>query len=91
MFSNELLQSHLKTDFLGCNIIYKPQTNSTNEEAWNYFQNGSRNGTLIITDDQQYGRGRRHNKWFSTTSKSLTISFILHPETLNRTYMIQKK
>ena len=80
MFSSKLLQDHLITDFLGCNIIYQPQTNSTNEDAWSYYSNGSPNGTLIITDNQQKGRGRRQNKWFSTADKSLTISFILHSE-----------
>ena len=80
MFSSKLLQDHLSTDFLGCNIIYQPQTNSTNEDAWNYYSNGSPNGTLIITHNQQKGCGRRQNKWFSTSGKSLTISFILHSE-----------
>ena len=78
MFSTELLQDLLQTDFLGCNIIYHPQTNSTNEDAWDYFHNGSPDGTLVITDDQQHGRGRRKNKWFSTKEKSLIFSFILH-------------
>ena len=78
MFSTELLQDLLQTDFLGCNIIYQPQTNSTNEDAWDYFHNGSPDGTLVITDDQQHGRGRRKNKWFSTKEKSLIFSFILH-------------
>ena len=80
MFSTELLQDLLQTDFIGCDIIYKPQTISTNEDAWNYFQNGHLDGTLVITDDQQHGRGRRKNKWFSIKGKSLTFSFILYPE-----------
>ena len=74
------IRDRLYTDFLGSEIIYLPQTSSTNEDAWVYFNNGSPNGTLIITDDQQKGSGRRQNKWFSTKSKSLTFSFILYPE-----------
>ena len=62
MFSTELLGDLLQTDFLGRYIIYQPQTSSTNEDAWNYFYNESPNGTLVITDDQQHGRGRRKNK-----------------------------
>ena len=80
MFSVERLRAGLNTKFLGREVKYLDQTPSTNDDAWNYFHNGSPNGTLIITDDQQHGRGRRKNKWFSTKEKSLTFSFILHPE-----------
>ena len=80
MFSVERLRAGLNTKFLGREVIYLDQTSSTNDDAWNYFHNGSPNGTLVITDDQQHGRGRRKNKWFSTKEKSLTFSFILHPE-----------
>ena len=79
MFSTKLLQDFLTTGFLGRDVIYQPHTNSTNEDAWKYFYSGSADGTLIITDNQQYGRGRRKNKWFSTKGKSLTFSFILYP------------
>ena len=81
MFSTELLQIHLKTDFLGCEINYQPKTNSTNIDAWNHLDNGCEEGTIFITDNQKNGRGRRQNKWVSTPDKSLTISFILHPKT----------
>ena len=80
MFSKELYQTHLKTKFLGRGIIYLSQTNSTNEDAWAYFQDGSLEGTLFITDDQQKGKGRRENKWISTKGKSLTFSILLRPE-----------
>ena len=80
MFSTELLTDLLQTDFLGSDIIFEPQINSTNEDAWNYFHNGNPEGTLVITNDQQHGRGRLHNKWVSTKGKSLTFSVILRPK-----------
>ena len=80
MFSIELFQANLNTKFLGHGLKYLPQTNSTNENTWEYFQNGSPEGTLFITDDQQKGKGRRQNNWVSTKEKSLTFSFILQPE-----------
>ena len=80
MFSIELFQTHLNTKFLGRGLKYIPQTNSTNENTWEYFQNGFPEGTLFITDDQQKGKGRRQNKWVSTIGKSLTFSILLHPE-----------
>ena len=80
MFSKELYHTHLKTKFLGRGMKYLSQTNSTNEDAWSSFQDGSPDGTLFITDNQQEGKGRRQNNWVSTKEKSLTFSFILQPE-----------
>ena len=81
MFSSENLKAELNTEFLGQNIIYLPETHSTNLSAWEYIGNGCEEGTLLITDHQQDGRGRRQNKWISTMEKSLTFSFILYPQT----------
>ena len=78
MFSKELYQKYLHTKTLGCELIFQPQTNSTNEDAWEYIQNGISHGSLFLTDTQTDGKGRRDNKWFSTSEKSLTFSFILH-------------
>ena len=80
MFYVERLRVGLNTKFMGREVKYLDQTPSTNDDAWDYFHNGSPEGTLVITDDQQHGRGRRKNKWFSTKEKTLTFSFILYPE-----------
>ena len=80
MFSKELYQKNLCTTILGREFHYHPQTNSTNEDAWQCFIDGTPDGTLILTDNQTNGKGRRQNKWVSTPDKSLTFSFILHSE-----------
>ena len=80
MFSKELYQKYLHTKTLGCELIFQPQTNSTNEDAWQYAQEDSSHGSLFLTDKQTAGKGRRQNKWVSTPEKSLTFSFILHSE-----------
>ena len=80
MFSKELYQKNLCTTILGREFNYHPQTNSTNEDAWQCFIDGTPDGTLILTDNQTNGKGRRQNKWVSTPDKSLTFSFILHSE-----------
>ena len=76
MFSIELFQAHLNTKFLGHGLKYIPQTNSTNENTWEYFQNRSPEGTLFITDDQQKGKGRRQNKWVSTKDSFMAQRWI---------------
>ena len=80
MFSKELYQKYLRSTILGRDFNYHPQTNSTNEDAWQYTQNSSGHGSLFLTDNQTGGKGRRDNKWVSTPDKSLTFSFILHSE-----------
>jgi len=80
MFSKERYQKYLCTTILGREFNYHPQTNSTNEDAWQYAQEGSSHGSLFLTDKQTAGKGRRQNKWVSTPEKSLTFSFILHSE-----------
>jgi len=78
MFSKERYQKYLCTTLLGREFNYHPQTNSTNEDAWQYAQEDFSHGSLFLTDKQTAGKGRRQNKWVSTPEKSLTFSFILH-------------
>ena len=80
MFSVERLEAGLNTEFLGREIKYLDATSCTNDDAWECFQNQKPEGTLIITDHQSQGRGRRRSKWSSSEGKSLTFSFMLLPE-----------
>ena len=80
MFSVKNLQAELTSNFLGRNIVYLPETGSTNSDAWKYIDSGGEEGTLFITDQQQHGKGRRQNKWVSSVGKCLTFSFILYPQ-----------
>ena len=80
MFSKELYLKNLHTNILGHNFIYKPKTNSTNEDAWKYSTNKNSDGSIILTDNQTRGKGRRTNKWISSINSSLTFSFILYPQ-----------
>lgn len=76
-----LIQANLKTKILGKSIEYFPYTNSTNDDIWNFVNEGeSLEGLVVVTDDQRGGRGRRENKWHSSPGNSLTFSFLLKPE-----------
>lgn len=79
MFSIERLEAGLNTEFLGRVVKYLDTTYSTNDDAWECINQHESEGTLIITDHQIQGRGRRQSKWTSTQSKSLTFSFLLLP------------
>ena len=77
MLSVENINAELNTKFLARKIIYLPETSSTNTEAWKYIEDKTMNGSLIITDYQTSGKGRRKNAWSSFPGKSLTFSIIL--------------
>ena len=62
MFSVESLKAGFNTEFIGCEINYQPETNSTNVDAWKHVNDGCVEGTVFITDNQKMGRGRRQNK-----------------------------
>ena len=79
MFSISNIQAGLNTEFLGQQIKFIDQTPSTNDDAWKCFHENELEGTLIITNNQVNGRGRRKSKWSSTPDKSLTFSFLLIP------------
>lgn len=80
MFFLDLFQANLKTSFIGRRAEYLRFTNSTNEDAWEFCEEGSTEGTLIITDDQRKGKGRRGNDWNSSPGKGLTFSLLLKPK-----------
>lgn len=81
MIFTNLIQGNLKTKFLGRHIEYFPFTDSTNSDIWELVQdNEAKNGTLVITDDQRNGKGRRENQWFSSPGQNLTCSFLLFPK-----------
>ena len=83
MFDYNLFQNHLKTKFIGCDIKYFESINSTNTQAWDLLETEVSNGTIVLTDNQTMGKGRRGNQWFSSNKKSLTFSIILSQKNNN--------
>jgi len=68
------------TLFVGKNLVFVPECHSTNTLAMELSQRGSTaDGTIVITDNQQAGRGQRGNQWISEPGKNLTFSLILKP------------
>ena len=57
------LQSIRKTEWLGNTIHYEPVLDSTNTKAMQLAEEGAPHGTLIVTDKQENGRGRRGRRW----------------------------
>jgi len=79
MIFTNLIEANLTTNTIGKYIEYYTQLDSTNNEAWETIKEGSKSGTLIITDNQISGKGRNGNEWKSKSGKSLTFSLIYQP------------
>lgn len=60
-------------------VIYRPETGSTNDDALAAARGGAAEGTLFVTDFQTRGRGTRGRTWRSPRNTSLLLSTILRP------------
>jgi BirA family biotin operon repressor/biotin-[acetyl-CoA-carboxylase] ligase len=71
--------SGLSTVFTGRRIEYFRDLPSTNAEAKNLAREGCAEGTVVIAECQNGGRGRMGRSWFSPGNKGLWFSIVLRP------------
>ena len=72
----------LETKWAGREIIYFPETDSTNRRARLLAQEGAAHGTLVLADCQNAGRGRRGRGWISPAGEGIFMSLLLRPDIL---------
>ena len=60
-------------------VVYFKQTTSTNDVATGLARQGASEGTIVVTDEQTAGRGRRGHVWLSPPGASLLFSLIFRP------------
>ena len=79
MIFTQLIQTNLRTKELGKKVEYYNRLDSTNEEAWELIEEEHKNqhGTIVITENQIKGKGRKENSWSMVAGKGLAISIIL--------------
>ena len=58
-------------------IRYFQSIGSTNDEAWNWIEDGAPNQALVIADEQTAGRGRAHRRWITVPGAGLAFSLVL--------------
>lgn len=74
------IDQYCKTNVIGKKIIYKDELDSTNALAFKLAIGGEAEGTCIIAETQDSGKGRLGRKWFSPAGKNLYISIVLRPQ-----------
>lgn len=74
----------METLFIGKNILFLTEVDSTNTYAMNLLRNvNTIEGTLIYTNHQTHGRGQRGAVWKADIASNLTFSVILKPQFLS--------
>jgi len=68
----------LSTRFIGQAVIGYPSLPSTNDVARRLAQEGAKEGTVIVAEEQTAGRGRIKRSWLSPRG-SIALSIILYP------------
>jgi len=77
----------METLFIGKNLIFLPETNSTNSYAIELLKNvNPPEGTVIHTAHQLRGKGQRGSAWTTEPLQNLTASVILKPGFLELKY-----
>ena len=75
----EEIRSGLKTEIIGKEILYFKKIDSTNTYCKKLVKDGAFEGTVVVSDVQEEGRGRKNRQW-SSPEGGLWFSVILKPE-----------
>jgi BirA family biotin operon repressor/biotin-[acetyl-CoA-carboxylase] ligase len=71
---------HLATSFLGKQIHYYPLVDSTQSIAHAKAKDNEPEGTVVIADQQQAGKGRLGRVWHSPPGSGIWMSILLRPQ-----------
>jgi BirA family transcriptional regulator, biotin operon repressor / biotin---[acetyl-CoA-carboxylase] ligase len=73
------VKRELKTNFIGHDIHYFKEVDSTNDVAKYLAEDGAEEGTTVIAEIQNRGKGRRGKTWISPPG-GVWMSIILRPD-----------
>ena len=72
----------LNTKTLGKAVYSYEAVGSTNDIAYKLAEEGAREGTIVIAEEQTKGKGRLGRSWISPEASGIYLSCILRPEIL---------
>lgn len=80
VLSGPELMSLCKTRWLGKKICSYQEIDSTNTEGKRLAEDGADHGTVVVSEVQTAGRGRRGHQWSSPKGAGIWFSLILKPD-----------
>jgi BirA family biotin operon repressor/biotin-[acetyl-CoA-carboxylase] ligase len=78
--SPEFLKQRLDGQFIGHQLYYYEEIGSTNDEAFHLGLSGAPEGTALIAEKQNAGKGRMQRVWHSPAGSNIYTSIILRPK-----------
>ena len=76
----DFIRKGLNKSLFTTNIVFHETLNSTNLLAKELAGQGAPEGTLVLTEKQTAGRGRRSRQWFSQGYSNLLFSLLMRPD-----------
>lgn len=76
------IQIGLDTEIIGKNMEYYPSVDSTNRVAKALAYHGAEEGTIVVAEEQESGKGRLERNFYSPRGKGIWFSVILRPNFL---------
>lgn len=80
VLSKEEIESQMQTECFGKHVVYYEETDSTNTRIKQLAEQGEPQGTLVVADRQNAGKGRRGRVWESPKGENIYMSLLLRPE-----------
>lgn len=77
--TSEAILSKLQTNYMGRQVFSYDEVTSTNTVAKQLADEGKEEGTLIVSDKQIQGKGRRGRYWESPKGSGIFMTVILKP------------
>ena len=73
------IKSCMKSQWMGREVEFLQETDSTNTEARRLAEKGAKDGTLVVAEYQTAGKGRRGRSWTSPSGTGIWMSLVLRP------------
>lgn len=79
-FSGKTINACMDTEIFGRTLVFRDETESTNNDARAFAENGCKPGLLVVADMQTAGRGRRGREWLAPSGQNIYMTLVLKPE-----------
>lgn len=80
VLNEQEIKRYLHTRYMAGNIVFEREMDSTNIRARQAYKENMPHGTLVITEKQTAGRGRRGRVWDSPQGGSIYMTLLLKPD-----------
>lgn len=80
VLSKQEIESLIRTKWLGHEVFYYDEIDSTNTEAKRKAEEGAAHGAIVVADMQKAGRGRRGRDWSSPHNEGIFFTILLRPD-----------